>query len=121
MEKYLDWEGYTEGVLRTAGPSESRDRFIMGAMGLAGEAGELVDLLKKVSFHGKPFDRELFIKEAGDVLWYYALLLHTANVSLDVVMSTNLAKLRARYPDGFSVEASAARADVDQDPTPVHG
>lgn len=71
------------------------------AMGLAGEAGELVDLLKKDLFHGRKLARSDFISEAGDVLWYLANLCRLYGVDLQRVAEDNLVKLRNRYPNGF--------------------
>lgn len=46
----------------------------LGAMGLAGEAGEVADLLKKVLFHDRELDRDKLIQELGDVRWYLECL-----------------------------------------------
>jgi NTP pyrophosphatase (non-canonical NTP hydrolase) len=80
-------------------------------LGIAGEGGEISDDLKKTLFHGKPFDREHAIKELGDVLWYVAQASFALDVPLEEVARRNIAKLRERYPEGFSKEASAARRD----------
>jgi NTP pyrophosphatase (non-canonical NTP hydrolase) len=69
-------------------------------------------MLKKHLFHGKPLDADEVIKELGDVLWYVAGMATAIGVSLDDVGQRNVDKLRKRYPDGFSVEASAQRADI---------
>ena len=82
------------------------------ALGLAGEAGETADMLKKHLFHGKPLNHDDVVKELGDVLWYVAGMATAIGISLDDVAQRNVDKLRARYPDGFSAEASAQRADV---------
>jgi len=71
------------------------------AMGLAGETGELVDLLKKEIFMGQIATRKDFESEAGDVLWYLANLCRVRGVDLQRVAENNLEKLRRRYPDGF--------------------
>ena len=81
------------------------------AMGLAGEAGEAVDLLKKHVYHGHPLDPLVVEKELGDVLWYVAALCVELDLSLSEVMEANVAKLRARYPDGFDPERSRSRTD----------
>lgn len=100
---------YRDEVLRTA--SAHVDPLSLGAMGLAGEAGEVVDLIKKHVHHKAPFDRDKFIKELGDVRWYLELLCHCANVSMEEVEALNIEKLRKRYPDGFSTQASIERKD----------
>lgn len=81
------------------------------AHGLAGEAGEVCDLLKKTHGHGKPYDADKMLKELGDVIWYVAVLAHAHGFTLDQVAQANVDKLKARYPKGFSVAAAAAKAD----------
>lgn len=79
---------------------------VWNALGAAGEAGELADLVKKSVFHRKPLDRERFQKEIGDVLWYCAALCTGAGLSLADVMELNVNKLRARYPEGWDASRS---------------
>jgi NTP pyrophosphatase (non-canonical NTP hydrolase) len=83
-------------------------------MGLAGETGEVVDLLKKVIHHGHPLTDEIKEKihgEIGDVLHYTAGLATLLGFSLDSVATGNIMKLKNRYPDGFSQERSVNRND----------
>lgn len=82
------------------------------ALGLAGEAGEVADEVKKFLYQGREWDAEKIIEELGDVLWYVALMAEYFGAPLDFVMEYNIDKLRKRYPDGFSFEASEERADV---------
>jgi len=70
-------------------------------LGLAGESGELLDLIKKRDHHGVNVSKEQIIDEAGDVLFYLVGLLVSEGASLSQVISWNTEKLRARYPDGF--------------------
>ncbi len=105
---------YREEILRTCpnfGNESFSHKLTLGALGVAGEAGEVADLLKKVLFHGKPLDRAKLIKEMGDVYWYLEYLGATIDVTRDEVMAANIEKLRARFPNGFSHEAANARAD----------
>jgi NTP pyrophosphatase (non-canonical NTP hydrolase) len=81
------------------------------AMGLAGESGEVVDLLKKHVFHEHPLDREKLIKEIGDTLYYAEVLMNQINVSREEVEKKNIEKLETRYPTGFSSDASLNRKD----------
>lgn len=85
------------------------------ALGLAGEAGEVCDLLKKAWGHGHALDAEKLKKELGDVLWYVAALAEQHGLRLSDVAEANVAKLSARYPQGFSTAASIARVDVAAD------
>ena len=82
------------------------------ALGLTGEAGEVADTIKKAVFHQHGLDRKELIKELGDVLWYVAGLCTQLNVDMSAVMELNIAKLRARYPDGYSSADSQARVDL---------
>ncbi len=85
---------------------------VWNAVGLAGEAGEVCELVKKGVFHQHGLDRDKMIKELGDVLWYVAALCTKLNVGMDEVMETNIAKLHARYPEGYTSEASKRRAET---------
>ena len=103
---------YQQLAARTIGTRTHADQLSNMALGLAGEAGETADMLKKHLFHGKALDRDEVVRELGDVLWYVAGMATAIGISLDEVARRNVDKLRRRYPDGFSVEASAQRADV---------
>lgn len=112
----MDFEAYKNWVMSRVNTNNTliKDRDMMGqhitfmtlaAMGLAGETGEVIDLLKKVIFHGKPLTDELrakLILELGDVLWYYALACKLLGVPLETIMERNIAKLEAR--DGVNGE-----------------
>lgn len=84
---------------------------LKNALGLAGEAGETVEMIKKHVFHGKALDKDKLKKELGDVFWYLSQLGAAAGLTLEEIGSENIAKLKARYPEGYSHEASAARVD----------
>lgn len=85
---------------------------VWNALGLAGEAGEVADTIKKAVFHQHGVDREVLIKELGDVLWYVAALCTKLHITMSEVMDRNILKLRARYPDGYSSNDSKLRVDV---------
>ena len=78
-------------------------------MGLCGEAGEAIDLVKRHRFHGHPLDREALIKELGDVAWYLAEAAQALEIPLEEILARNIAKLKKRYPQGFEVERSLCR------------
>ncbi len=88
---------------------DERGRIANGALGLAGEAGEAADLVKKHLFHGHPLDKAKLRSELGDVLWYVATLADAVGLELDDIAANNVEKLRARYPEGFSTERSQNR------------
>jgi len=78
-----------------------RADFANALLGLAGEAGEVADLGKKELYHGKEVDTIDYIHEVGDVLFYLARIAREKGFSLEQAAIMNIAKLRARYPDGF--------------------
>ena len=101
---------YQELALRTLNPSlEKRDVLINGVMGLCGEAGEAIDLVKKHLHQGHELDREGLIRELGDVAWYLAETAHALDTDLETVLRLNIEKLKRRYPEGFDAERSANR------------
>lgn len=85
------------GVDLSAHGDSFRERLMLAGMGLGGEAGEVCDHAKKVAFHDMEMDRDALVKELGDVLWYYALMLQTNSITLDEVMEANVFKLCQRY------------------------
>lgn len=86
---------------------------INACLGLAGEAGELNDMVKKSIFHEKKMDFEHLKKELGDVMWYVALFCESMRWNLDEILQMNVDKLKARYPDGFDVEKANNRREGD--------
>lgn len=110
---------YQKEALRTEGPlpwMEAGDdtlRLLNGLMGLNGEAGEAIDILKKHLFQGHALDREHLAKELGDVAWYLAVAADALGYTLEQVLLMNVNKLRARYPDGFEVGKSRERPRED--------
>lgn len=107
---------YREEVLRNC-PNFSTDpleaKLGLGGLGVAGEAGEVADLLKKVLYHEVPFAsvREKLIKEMGDVFWYLEYLAASIGVTTEEVLATNIKKLRERHPNGWSPASQQAKAD----------
>lgn len=79
------------------------------AIGLAGEAGEVVDNIKKAIFHRHGLNQTQLQKELGDVCWYLAGLCTTLGFNLEDVMQQNIDKLLERYPNGYSSEDSINR------------
>ena len=80
-------------------------------MGLCGESGEAIDLLKKHRFQGHPLDTEKLKKELGDVAWYIALACQGLGVTMQEVFQMNVDKLKKRYPDGFDAWMSRNRTE----------
>lgn len=94
----------------------SKDEMLIvwNALGLAGEAGEVANLVKKGVFHRHGLERASIRKELGDVLWYATALCTYLGLDLGEVMKANIDKLQLRYPDGFTFADSKNRADLHQ-------
>ena len=101
---------YQKLAMTTLNPSLSpKDILINGVMGLCGEAGEAIDLVKKHLSQGHELNRAQLIQELGDVAWYLAETATALDVSLEEVLCLNIEKLRKRYPQGFDQERSKLR------------
>lgn len=72
------------------------------ALGLAGEAGEVCNKIKKIQRDNLDMDtvRDAIASEASDVLWYLAALCSEFGLDLDVIAQTNLMKLESRRARG---------------------
>ena len=106
----MEMNEYQGLAQRTANTDlDKGQRLANGALGLAGEAGEAADLIKKHLYHGHGLNTEKLKSELGDILWYVATLSRTLGLDLDEIATQNVAKLRARYPEGFSSEHSINR------------
>lgn len=110
----MDLDDYQDLAQRTAHEGFDIDqRLLIACCGLAGEAGEVCDIIKKGVGHGHDIDPARVADELGDVLWYLAEIAAVLDVSLSSVATANIEKLRRRYPDGFSAERSRNRGDSD--------
>lgn len=105
---------YQEAAMRTANKKLMPTELAMnGALGLCGESGEVADLFKKYMFQGHALDVEHVAKELGDIAWYLAITANAIGYDLDTVLEMNVAKLKARYPEGFEVSRSTNRVAGD--------
>ena len=103
---------YQKLAMTTLNPQLSKkDVLINGVMGLCGESGEAIDIVKKYLAQGHDLDREGLIKELGDIAWYLAETATALDVSLEEVLERNIEKLRKRYPEGFDSERSQNRTE----------
>lgn len=105
---------YQALAARTSNKGLSKDDHIInGALGLAGESGEVCDLVKKRFMQGHDLDIEHIARELGDILWYVAETATAIGYDLETVMKMNIEKLYKRYPKGFSAERSMHRVSGD--------
>lgn len=105
---------YQQRAMASLNPElKGRDVLINSVMGLCGESGEAIDIVKKLLAQGHPLDREHLAKELGDVAWYLAEAATALDLDLEDILRANLEKLEHRYPDGFSTEKSVGRDKND--------
>ena len=103
---------YQKLAMTTLNPElDKKDVLINGVMGLCGESGEVIDIVKKHLAQGHELDKEKIIKELGDVAWYMAEIATVLDVELEEVLVQNIEKLKKRYPEGFSTEKSLNRTE----------
>lgn len=103
---------YQKLAMTTLNPDLSKkDVLINGVMGLCGESGECIDIVKRHLAQGHELNRKELIKELGDVAWYLAETAFALDVELEEVFSRNIEKLKKRYPEGFSTEKSINREE----------
>lgn len=84
---------------------------IHSIMGISGEAGELLDAIKKCVIYQKQLDRDNVIEELGDIEFYLEQLRQALAITRGETLDKNMAKLKKRYPEGFSNAAAQARID----------
>jgi RimJ/RimL family protein N-acetyltransferase/NTP pyrophosphatase (non-canonical NTP hydrolase) len=114
QEKGMTANAYQKLAMKTLNPRLSKkDVLINGVMGLCGESGEAIDIVKKWLAQGHELDREKLAKELGDIAWYLAETAWALDIPLENILKANIEKLKNRYPEGFSCERSRARLKGD--------
>ena len=103
---------YQQLAMKTLNPQLSeKDVLINGVMGLCGESGEAIDIVKKWLAQGHELDKDKLKKELGDICWYLAETATALDLSLEEIMAANIEKLKKRYPDGFEAARSIHRTE----------
>ena len=82
-------------------------------MGLCGESGEAIDIVKKWLAQGHQLDKEHLAKELGDIAWYLAEAATALDLNLEDILEANIEKLKKRYPEGFDIHRSLERNEKD--------
>lgn len=106
---YLTANDYQEAAKRTIPDDPEYPILLNAVMGMCGEAGECMDILKKNMFQKHPLDKGELAEEIGDLLWYVAEACTAIGYDLETVMSMNIDKLNSRYPNGFDPDRSISR------------
>ena len=110
----MEINDYQKLALKTLNKNlDKKEILINSVMGLCGESGEAIDLVKKHLYQGHELNKELFAKELGDIAWYLAEAAHTINMDLDDIFKMNIEKLEKRYPNGFNQNNSINRDKKD--------
>lgn len=105
---------YQKLAMTTLNPElDAKDVLINGVMGLCGESGEVIDIVKKHLAQGHELDKEKLAKELGDVAWYLAETATALGYELEDILQMNIDKLKKRYPEGFCTERSVNRESED--------
>lgn len=104
-------------ALQSSEPQLNVSLLLTAGIGLASEGGEFDELVKKITFQGKPWNEETrhhMKRELGDVMFYWISACRAIGVDPNAVIEENVHKLEARYPGGkFTVERSENRKDGD--------
>ena len=96
---------YQKLAMTTLNPElTKKDVMINSVMGLCGESGEAIDIVKKWMAQGYELDKEHLAKELGDIAWYLAEAATALEISLDDIFQANIDKLKKRYPEGFDIQ-----------------
>ena len=105
---------YQKLAMTTLNPAlTQKDVLINAVMGLCGESGEAIDIVKKHLHQGHPLDRQKLVKELGDIAWYLAEAATALDLSLEQILQANIDKLKKRYPNGFDSQRSIVRLKGD--------
>lgn len=111
---FLDGEiAHPDQVTAAAGLRAFDVRLLWNTMGVLGEGAEIASLVL-TRLESGDFDKRALQKEIGDLCWYLAALCTMADLDFGAVLAANIAKLKARYPEGWSAERSQTR-DVAQE------
>ncbi len=106
----MEIKEYQEYALRTMNKELTKEEMLLnGLIGLCGESGEAIDILKKHLFHKHELDRDHLIEELGDIAWYLSEASSALDITLEEVLKRNIEKLSKRYEGGFSSEKSINR------------
>ena len=105
---------YQTLAMTTLNPKLSKKEILINSvMGLCGESGEAIDIVKKWLAQGHALDKERVAKELGDIAWYLAEAATVLEIPLEEILIANIEKLKKRYPEGFDVQRSIVRLEGD--------
>ena len=97
-------------------PTTEFSQLLTASIGMQAESGEFSEVIKKIIFQGKPFNKDEryhLKRELGDVLWYWVQGCTALGYTPQEVMQENINKLESRYPNGFETVRSEVRKEGD--------
>jgi|TARA_R110002012_G_scaffold109079_2_gene252634 NTP pyrophosphatase (non-canonical NTP hydrolase) len=98
-----DFIAFSDRIVSLDEKGANIERLLTGAVGINAEGGEVMEIVKKLIFQGKPWDDKTIYhlkRELGDVMWYVMQCLIALDSSMDEIVGMNVEKLKARYPGG---------------------
>ena len=105
---------YQRLAMTTLNPELSKKEVLINSvMGLCGESGEAIDIVKKWMAQGHELDKEHLAKELGDIAWYLAEAATALDMQLEDILQANIDKLKKRYPEGCDSKQSEVRLQGD--------
>ena len=112
-----DFIAFSDRIVSLDEKGANIERLLTGAVGINSEGGEIMEIVKKLVFQGKPWDKDTkyhIKRELGDVMWYVMQCLLALDTSMDEIVGMNVDKLKARYPGGeFEAWYSENRQEGD--------
>jgi len=106
IERYVD---FVLGLFQCRRKVEGKDWLEHGAMGLVTESAEVLDMVKKHFFYGRPLDMTKLKDELGDILFYWTGVVEKSGLCAEEIIQANVRKLTVRYPNGYTDERANSR------------
>ena len=108
--KQMDIKEFQNKSTRTINHDLTTEQLISNmCMGISGETGEVIDIIKKYLYQGHELNKEHVTEELGDVMFYITNLATLLGIDMQDVLQNNVDKLLKRYPDGFDINKSVNR------------
>ena len=98
-----DFIAFSDRIVALDEKGANIERLLTGAVGINSEGGEIMEIVKKLIFQGKPWDDETIYhikRELGDVMWYVMQCLLALDTDISEIVEMNVEKLKKRYPGG---------------------
>ena len=98
-----DFVAFSDRVVSLDEKGANIERLLTGAVGINAEGGEVMEIVKKLMFQGKPWNEETryhLKRELGDVMWYVVQCLIALDSDMEEIIEMNIEKLKKRYPGG---------------------